>query len=118
MRARRPATTGCVACLLLLGLLPAVAQAAGDIVFVGKKDAAWGQLAHEGKGPGPEVFLGSDAGQGPFTVKVQFFSGKPREIEAKVRIIRTVGGAVLDDTFTSIVDHPKDVAEVGVFAAQ
>jgi hypothetical protein len=93
-------------------------NASGDLVFVGKKDAAWGKLALEGKGPGPEVFVASDASQGPFTVKVQFFSGKPRDIEAKVRIIRTVAGEVLDETFVSHVGHPKDVAEVGVFPAQ
>jgi hypothetical protein len=91
---------------------------AGELVFVGNKQAAWGKLAHEGKGPGPEVFESDDPTQGPFTIKVQFFSGKPRNVDGKVRLIRIVGGQVLDDTFTFTVDHPKDVAEIGVFPSQ
>lgn len=93
-------------------------NAAGDLVFVGSKQAAWGQLAIDAKGPGPEVFAATDAAQGPFTVKVTFFSGKPRDIAAKLRIQRSAGGVALDDTFTVHVARPKDVAEAGVFAAQ
>jgi hypothetical protein len=93
-------------------------NAAGELVFVGNKQAAWGQLALEGKGPGPEVFEADDVSQGPFTVKVQFFSGKPRDIEGRVRILRTVGGQALDETFIFHVDHPKDVAEIGVFPSE
>jgi hypothetical protein len=87
-------------------------------VFVGKKDAAWGRLAHECKGPGPEVFESDDASQGPFTIKVQFFSGKPRDIEGKLRVLRTLDGQARDESFTFVVHRPKDVAEIGVFAAQ
>jgi len=90
----------------------------GEPVFVGKKQAMWGRLALEGKGPGPEVFEATDAGQGPFTVKVQFFSGKPRELEGKLRIQRTVDGQLRDETFAFIVRRPKDVAVIGVFAAE
>ena len=93
-------------------------NAAGELVFVGNKQAAWGRLVHEGKGPGPEVFESDDVGQGPFTVKVQFFSGRPRDVEGKLRIIRSVGGELLDDTFVFTVSRPKDVAEIGVFASQ
>jgi hypothetical protein len=92
-------------------------NAAGELLFVGSKQAAWGQL-EEGKGPGPEVFRSDDAAQGPFTVKVQFFSGKPRDIEAKVRIIRNVDGVLQDDSYVGIVSRPKDVTEIGVFASQ
>jgi hypothetical protein len=90
----------------------------GELVFVGKKQAAWGRLALEGKGPGPEVFEATDTAQGPFTVKVQFFSGKPRDIEGKLRIQRTVDGQLRDETFGFIVSRPKDVAVIGVFAAE
>ena len=90
----------------------------GELVFVGNKQAAWGQLALEGKGPGPEVFQADDATQGPFTIKVEFFSGKPRDLEAKLRILRTVGGQAIDESFTFVVSHPKDIAEIGVFAAE
>jgi hypothetical protein len=93
-------------------------NAAGDIVFVGKKQAAWGRLAQEGKGPGPETFESDDVASGPYTIKVQFFSGRPRAIRGKVRVLRVVGGKLLDDTFGFEVDHPKDVAEIGVFASQ
>lgn len=93
-------------------------NANGDLLCVGKKDAAWGRLAHEGKGPGPEVFETDDATQGPFTIKVQFFSGKPRDIEGKLRILRTVNGQARDESFTFVVHRPKDVAEIGVFEAQ
>lgn len=89
-----------------------------DLVFVGKKNAAWGRLAHEGKGPGPEVFEASDVSQGPFMVKVQFFSGRPRAIEGKVRIIRTVDGQLRDETFSFTVERPKDIARIGVFEAE
>ncbi len=92
-------------------------NAAGELVFVGSKQAAWGQLK-DSKGPGPEVFESSDVSQGPFTIKVQFFSGKPRPIEGKVRILRSVGGVLSDDTYVFTVNRPKDVAEVGVFASQ
>ncbi len=92
-------------------------NAAGELVFVGSKQAAWGQL-RDAKGPGPEVFESSDVSQGPFTIKVQFFSGKPRAIEGKVRILRSVAGEFLDDTFVFTVGRPKDVAEVGVFASE
>lgn len=93
-------------------------NAAGELVFVGNKQAAWGQLALEGKGPGPEVFVSDDVTQAPFLIKVQFFSGKPRDIEAKLRIQRTASGQVVDESFTALVQRPKDVAEVGVFSAE
>ncbi|HEU4407184.1 MAG TPA: hypothetical protein VFS43_18080 [Polyangiaceae bacterium] len=93
-------------------------NAAGELVFVGKKQAAWGQLKCHGKGPGPEVFESTDVAQGPYTIKVVFFSGKPRNVEGKLRITRTVAGKPLDDTYTFTVDRPKDVAEIGVFASQ
>ena len=86
-------------------------------MFVGSKQAAWGQLK-DSKGPGPEVFESSDVSQGPFTIKVQFFSGKPRAIEGKVRILRSVAGEFMDDTFVFTVGRPKDVAEIGVFAGE
>jgi hypothetical protein len=92
-------------------------NAAGELLFVGSKQSAWGKL-EEGKGPGPEVFRSDDASQGPFTIKVQFFSGKPRDIEAKVRIIRNVDGVALDDSYVGVVGHPKDVSEIGVFASE
>jgi uncharacterized protein YfaP (DUF2135 family) len=92
---------------------------AGQLVFAGRKQAAWGQLAREEReGPGPEVFWSDDAAQGPFTIKVQFFSGRPRDIEGKVRILRSLGGAFRDDTYVFTVRRPKDVAEIGVFAAE
>ena len=91
---------------------------AEEHLFFGTKQAAWGRLAHEGKGPGPEVFEASDASQGPFIVKVQFFSGRPRDVEGKVRILRTVDGQRRDETFTFTVQRPKDIAQIGVFEAQ
>jgi hypothetical protein len=91
---------------------------AGELVFVGNKQAMWGQLALEGKGPGPEIFVADDISQGPFTVKVEFFSGMPRDLEAKLRILRTVGGQATDESFTFVVSHPKDIAEIGVFTAE
>jgi hypothetical protein len=93
-------------------------NAAGELVFVGKKQAAWGQLKCHGKGPGPEVFESDDVGQGPYTIKVAFFSGKPRNVQGKVRITRGVGGKRLDDTYVFTVSRPKDVADIGVFASQ
>jgi hypothetical protein len=93
-------------------------NAAGELVFVGNKQAAWGKLALEGKGPGPEVFEADDMTQGPFTIKVEFFSGKPRDLEAKLRILRTVAGQATDESFTFVVSHPKDIAEIGVFTAE
>jgi hypothetical protein len=96
----------------------AVWNAAGDLVFLGNKQAAWGRLAHEGKGPGPEVFESDDPGQGPFTIKVRFFCGKPRDVRGKVRITRTVGGAPLDESYAFTVRRPKDVVDVGVFASR
>jgi hypothetical protein len=93
-------------------------NSAGDLVFIGNKQAAWGRLAHEGKGPGPEVFESDDASQGPFTIKVQFFSGKPRTVEGKVRILRTVAGQLVDGSFAFSVGRPKDVAQIGVFESQ
>jgi hypothetical protein len=91
---------------------------AGELVAVGQKDAAWGRLALEGKGPGPEVFEANDASQGPFTVKVQFFSGRPREIQGKLRVLRMLEGQLRDESFTFTVSRPKDVAVIGVFAAE
>ena len=91
---------------------------AGELVSVGQKQAMWGRLALEGKGPGPEVFEATDAAQGPFRVKVQFFSGKPRDLEGKVRIQRTVDGQLRDETFGFVVRRPKDVAVIGVFASE
>jgi hypothetical protein len=91
-------------------------SAAGELVFAGRKQAAWGRLAREEReGPGPEIFWADDASQGPFTVKVQFFSGRPRDIEGKVRIIRSLGGQVHDDSYVFTVRRPKDIAEIGVF---
>jgi hypothetical protein len=90
----------------------------GELVFVGQKQASWGQLMCHGKGPGPEVFESTDVLQGPFTIKVSFFAGKPREVKGKLRITRSVGGKPLDESFTFTVDRPKAVAEIGVFASK
>jgi uncharacterized protein YfaP (DUF2135 family) len=93
-------------------------NAAGELVHVGRKQARWGRLWRHGRGPGPEVFASAEVGEGPFTVKVQFFSGRPREVEGKLRILRTVDGRFRDETFRFVVRKPKDVAEIGVFPAQ
>jgi hypothetical protein len=91
----------------------------GDLVFLGNKQARWGWFRHHhGRGPGPEIFFSPDASQGPFTIKVQFFSGKPRPIRGKVRIIRVIAGDVLDQTFRFTVNRPKDVVEIGTFRTQ
>ncbi len=90
---------------------------AGRVLCVGSKQSAWGQL-RDGKSPGPEVFTSDDVSQGPFTVKVQFFCGRPRPIAGKVRIIRTLAGQLVDETYAFSVDRPKVVAEIGVFAAE
>ncbi|HTL36644.1 MAG TPA: hypothetical protein VL326_26100, partial [Kofleriaceae bacterium] len=87
----------------------------GELVHVGRKQARWGWLGRHGRGPGPEVFIGDDARSGPFTIKVQFFSGRPRDVNGKVRIFRIVDGRIRDETFRFTVRHPKDVAEIGVF---
>ena len=92
-------------------------NAAGRVLCVGSKQRAWGQL-RDGQSPGPEVFESDDVSQGPFTIKVQFFCGRPRAIAGKVRIIRTLGGQLVDDTYAFTVNRPKDVAEIGVFAAE
>ena len=70
------------------------------------------------RGPGPEVFFGNTAADGPFTVKVQFFSGRPRDVNGKVRILRFGGGTLRDETFRFTVRKPKDVAEIGVFSVE
>lgn len=91
----------------------------GELVFIGNKQAAWGQLAREGRnGPGPEVFWGDDVTKGPFTIKAQFFSGRPRTIEGKVRILRIIDDVLHDDSYVFTVERPKDVAEIGVFASE
>jgi uncharacterized protein YfaP (DUF2135 family) len=90
---------------------------AGKVLCVGSKQSGWGRL-RDGKSPGPEVFESDDVSQGPFTIKVQFFCGRPRAIPGKVRIIRTVGGQVVDETYAFSVDRPKVVAEIGVFAGE
>lgn len=90
----------------------------GELVHVGRRQTRWGWLVRHGRGPGPEVFVGDDATEGPFTIKVQFFSGKPREVAGKVRVLRIANGQVRDETFTFTVHRPKDVAEIGVFSVQ
>jgi hypothetical protein len=89
----------------------------GRVLCTGSKQSGWGQL-RDGKSPGPEVFWSDDVSQGPFTIKVQFFCGRPRPIAGKVRIIRTLAGQLVDETHAFTVDRPKVVAEIGVFAAQ
>ncbi len=89
----------------------------GNVLCVGSKQRAWGQL-REGQSPGPEVFESDDVSQGPFTIKVQFFCGRPRPISGKVRVIRTVGGQLVDDTYSFTVNRPKEVAEIGVFVGE
>jgi hypothetical protein len=90
---------------------------AGRALCTGSKQSAWGQL-RDGKSPGPEVFESDDVSQGPFTIKVQFFCGRPRPVAGKVRIIRTLAGQLVDETFAFSLDRPKVVAEVGVFAGE
>ncbi len=90
---------------------------AGRVLCVGSKQSAWGQL-RDGQSPGPEVFESDDVSEGPFTIKVQFFCGRPRAIAGKVRIIRTLSGQLVDDTYSFTVNGPKDVAEIGVFAGE
>jgi hypothetical protein len=92
-------------------------NSAGNVLCVGRKQAAWGRL-RDGKGPGPEVFQSNDVAQGPFTIKVQAFCGRTREVQGKVRIIRTVGGQLLDQSYVFSLDRPKAVAEIGVFAGE
>jgi len=91
-------------------------NAAGELVFVGRKQTRWGRLRRHGRGPGPEVFIADDASEGPFTVKVQFFSGRPRIVTGKLRVFRTVDGRFRDETFRFTLNRPKDVAEIGVFS--
>jgi hypothetical protein len=93
-------------------------NAKGELVHVGRRQTRWGWLRRHGRGPGPEVFIGDEASEGPFTIKVQFFSGKPREVAGKVRIFRIANGEVRDETFRFTVNRPKDVAEIGVFGVQ
>jgi hypothetical protein len=90
---------------------------AGRVLCTGNKQSAWGRL-RDGQSPGPEVFWSDDVSQGPFTIKVQFFCGRPRAIQGKVRIIRTLGGQLVDDTYSFTVNGPKDVAEIGVFSGE
>jgi hypothetical protein len=84
---------------------------------VGHEQEAWGKLRHS-KGPGPEVFESDNVEQGPFTIKVQSFCGPPGAIQGKLRIIRTLQGQLVDESFVFSVSKPGDVAEVGVFAAE
>jgi hypothetical protein len=86
-------------------------------VCVGHQQEAWGKLRHS-KGPGPEVFESDDVAQGPFTIKVQSFCGPPRPVQGKLRIIRTIQGQLLDESYVFSVARPRDVAEIGVFAAE
>jgi hypothetical protein len=87
------------------------------VLCVGRKQAAWGRL-RDGKGPGPEVFQSNDVSQGPFTIKVQAFCGRSRDVQGKVRIIRTVDGQLVDHSYVFSLDRPKAVAEIGVFAGE
>ncbi len=89
----------------------------GRVLCTGRKQSDWGELT-DGQSPGPEVFVSDDVSAGPFTIKVQFFCGRTRPIQGKVRIIRTVGGQLVDDTYAFTVRGPKDVAEIGVFAGE
>jgi hypothetical protein len=89
----------------------------GRVLCTGRKQSDWGELT-DGQSPGPEVFVSDDVSLGPFTIKVQFFCGRVRPIQGKVRIIRTVGGQLVDDTYAFTVRGPKDVAEIGVFAGE
>ncbi|HMI90212.1 MAG TPA: hypothetical protein VK509_02560, partial [Polyangiales bacterium] len=90
----------------------------GELVNVGRRQARWGWLRRHGRGSGPEVFESDDPTDGPFTIKVQFFSGRPRDVRGKLRILRTVDGEFRDETFTFTVRRPKDVAEIGVFKSE
>jgi hypothetical protein len=89
----------------------------GRSLCTGRKDSGWGQL-RDGKSPGPEVFWSDDVSQGPFTIKVQFFCGRPRPVAGKVRIIRTLAGQLVDETFAFTLDRPKVAAEIGVFRGE
>jgi hypothetical protein len=89
----------------------------GQVLCTGRKQSAWGQL-RDGQSPGPEIFETDDVASGPFTIKVQFFCGRPRAVQGKVRIIRTVQGQLVDDTYAFTVNRPKDVAEIGVFSGE
>jgi hypothetical protein len=86
-------------------------------VCVGHRQEAWGKLRHS-KGPGPEVFESDNVAQGPFTIKVQSFCGPAGAIQGKLRVIRTLRGQLLDESFVFSVSRPGDVAELGVFAAE
>ena len=89
----------------------------GELVHVGHRRARWGWLRRHGRG-GPEVFIGQAASDGPFTIKVTFFSGRPRDVNGKVRILRFANGTLRDETFRFTVRKPKDVAEIGVFSVE
>lgn len=89
----------------------------GELVHVGRRRTRWGWMRRHGRG-GPEVFVGHAASDGPFTVKVQFFSGRPRDVNGKVRILRFANGTLRDETFRFTVRRPKDVAEIGVFSVE
>jgi hypothetical protein len=89
----------------------------GELVHVGRRRARWGWLRRHGRG-GPEVFIGQAASDGPFTIKVTFFSGRPRDVHGKVRILRFANGTLRDETFRFTVRKPKDVAEIGVFSVE
>jgi len=87
----------------------------GELVYIGQKSATGCRLALEGKGPGPEVFIADNLEQGPFTMKVLFFAGRHREVQGKLRVIRTTPEATRDDTYGFTLRMRREVVEIGVF---
>jgi hypothetical protein len=96
----------------------------GQHVFVGFKNSSWGALRQHTRAPGPEVFASAAYGtalqgnQGPYNMKVVFFSGKPRPVEGRLYLVRLLPGKVVSrTTYKFVLNKPNDVAEIGVFDA-
>ncbi len=88
----------------------------GDQCYYGAKSRDWGNLNLDDRvGPGPEVFTGTDADAGPFTIKTRYFSGSGA-VDCKVRVIKySAEDGISDNSFTFTIATPREIAEVGVF---
>ena len=86
-------------------------------VCVGHRQEA-GASSSTARGRARKCSRATTSPRGPSRIKVQSFCGPQGPVAGKLRIIRTLAGQLVDESYVFSVERPGDVAEIGVFAAE
>ena len=91
-------------------------NAAGELVFVGRKQSRWGRLRRHGAAPGPKCSSPSAPPRARSPSRSSSSRADPAKSQASSASSAPSTASFRDETFRFTVNRPKDVAEIGVFS--